>query len=205
MGTIVLDEHVPVRRPSGLWLYLSAWTTTSDLADPEGTVGIAGYAGQTDETPVFSVQVPRAMFDDKWFRRFCDALAAHPDFLDRLCAGGALTAGFEIPAAPSRNRDRAVERLLKLGGQARFKDFAALRSGRDAYSGMRLEALTAALGAAAVAVHERFGGIAEVERGAEAAKAMRWMLRGLTLELAVRKVEVDREVTTNASGKRRRG
>lgn len=79
----------------------------------------------------------------------------------------------------------------------RFRDFARLKvGGRDEYSGIRLPRLK-----------ELVPQHAEVEQtvGDDSAVAtcLRWMLRGLPLDKAIRKVRTDLEIAENAKGRSR--
>ncbi len=90
---------------------------------------------------------------------------------------------------------------LNRAGRASFKECVALRvGGRDAYSALRLAELAARAGAACVAAAEAAfaGEDAEMVKARET--ALRWMLRGLAAPLAIRKVQVDREVSANVRG-----
>jgi hypothetical protein len=108
---------------------------------------------------------------------------------------------FDIPPealVPSLPRSTRVEPdLLSQVAQTpmaslKFHDFKNLKSGRDEFSRLKLPQL-----------RERFSA-ADQERIDEefddklAAQCYRWMLRGLPLDKAVRKVRVDLEVSMNA-------
>lgn len=90
-----------------------------------------------------------------------------------------------------------VQQIIRsaLKGDVHFKDFARLRSGRDDYSRMSIEALISAL-----ALADMPATVAALEE-AEARKVLRWMCRGLPEGLALRKVAVDRELTERARAK----
>ena len=87
---------------------------------------------------------------------------------------------------------------LNRAGKMSFKEAMGLRvGGMDRYSRWHLPELVVAVGAAGVALVEAaFPGQAD-----EAIKAretaLRWMIRGLAAQLAIRKVQVDREVQAN--------
>lgn len=76
-------------------------------------------------------------------------------------------------------------------------ELADRRSGRDEYSKMKLPALTVLrpLEAATIA--------AILSAPVEQAAAIRWVLRGLTVERAVAKVELDRTMVESIRNKRR--
>ncbi len=90
-----------------------------------------------------------------------------------------------------------VQQMIRsaLKGNIKFKDFARLRSGRDNYSRMPIEALISEL--ALVEMPATVAGLEE----ADARKVLRWMCRGLPEGLAIRKVAVDRELTERARAK----
>jgi hypothetical protein len=101
-----------------------------------------------------------------------------------------------IPQLPQTvletKQHKAIKALIRLGNKARFKDFVQLRSGTDKWSRMRLSALKEALG-------DRFAEVASSGLDEDQqAKHARWVLRGLPVELALRKVRTDMEVAQNA-------
>lgn len=79
--------------------------------------------------------------------------------------------------------------IVRLGEQARFRHFLRLKSGRDKYSKMKASQL---LELVTVPV------ITPFDKEEDVAKVLRWVLRGLTPELAIRKVKVDLEVSGHA-------
>lgn len=95
--------------------------------------------------------------------------------------------------------EKRAKRLNKKGGAAStFDDLVKLRSGRDSYSTMKLPALLEAL-----------EGDPEVDRlkslikgTPELQRALRWRLRGLTLEVILRKHEVDQVLSRSAELKK---
>lgn len=76
----------------------------------------------------------------------------------------------------------------------RFRDFVTLKSGRDCWSAMRLNALRELV--AIDDVRQVTDEWADDER--EQAKCLRWIVRGLPLDKAIRKVRTDAEVRDNA-------
>lgn len=72
----------------------------------------------------------------------------------------------------------------------RFRDFARLKCGRDRYSAIRLPKLLEGQSVETVASIAGF-------EDAEKAKVLRWCLRGLPLEKAIRKVNTDLEMSAN--------
>ena len=195
MGTLPIEEDLTVFCLDGRTVTVSVNTTTGDLSEEEG---LAIVYGRYDDGRTFDLGVPLRVFGQRWFRRLCDAIAASPSFRDSLIDLNRIDETFVVPAAPNRDLG-AVAALLRLGDKAKFRDYAALRSGRDRFTSMRLPALEAEIDIAVVAEARR--GMAEVpeeQRDADVARVLRWVLRGLPLAMAIRKVEVDREISTNA-------
>lgn len=177
-------------------------TTTSDLMMDED--GYAGVYGTLSDGREFGFSVPLHGSGEPWFRRLCDAIAGVPGFVDSLMVLDTAGPDFVIPAAPSRDGG-AVGRLARMGNKAKFRDFADVRSGRDRFSSVKLTELRDAVPTASVEFAlSRMSKVAETDRDAELAKTLRWMLRGLPADMAIRKTEVDREITLNATQKRRR-
>ncbi len=76
----------------------------------------------------------------------------------------------------------------------RFRDFHNLTSGQDAFSRLKLPDLLSNFVPAAVnAIIDAFPGDPDNQ-----AKALRWVLRGLLPDRAIRKVKTDLEVSENA-------
>ena len=101
-----------------------------------------------------------------------------------------------IPALPQKvaesKQAKALRALIKLGKKARFRDYAALKSGTDKWSKMRLPQLKRVLG-------DTFAEVANSELDDEhQAKYARWLLRGLPSDMALRKVKTDMEIAANA-------
>lgn len=201
MGTLPFVENLIVRCADGGVVRIEALTTTDDLSDRDG--GSVEVYGELSDGEAFALHVGLGKFSDSWLERFCDALAANPAF--RAALPGLRDAdGLVVPAAPARDGG-GIGVLARKGKGARFKDYVGLRSGRDRYSAMRLPDLEAEAGEKASRdIEARTEGWPEAGRPAERAKALRWFLRGLPAGMAVRKVEVDREVSVNASGRGRR-
>ena len=103
------------------------------------------------------------------------------------------------PTVAEAKQQKAIKALLRLGKKARFKDFAALRSGTDQWSKMRLAGLQEALGDQFS--HVANSGLPEEQQ----ARHARWILRGLPADLALRKVKTDMEIAENARPSSRAG
>lgn len=87
---------------------------------------------------------------------------------------------------------------LNRAGKMSFKEAMGLRvGGMDRYSRWHLQELVGAVGVAGVAlVAVAFPG--ETEEAIKAREAaLRWMLRGLAAQLAIRKVQVDQQLQAN--------
>jgi hypothetical protein len=81
----------------------------------------------------------------------------------------------------------------------RFRDFMELKCGWDEYSKLRLPALREM-----APEHELVDVVLE-ENERQIAACLRWMLRGLPIDKAIRKVQTDEEVARNAIGIKRQG
>jgi hypothetical protein len=100
--------------------------------------------------------------------------------------------------APQPKFELALDKIINVPCDSlNFGDFAKLKSGRDSFSKMKLLELQDA-----VSVMDRRS-IAEVFVQNESAQAscLRWMLRGLDCEKAIRKVQTDLEITARATAR----
>lgn len=103
-----------------------------------------------------------------------------------------------VPGSANR-ADAASRRLLcpdTPGPDTGFQELAAMKSGRDQYSRLRLSELQDRVG------QER-SEEARVALGGSAAVAscLRWVLRGLSLDTAIRKVLADRQIAERSKAK----
>ncbi len=87
--------------------------------------------------------------------------------------------------------DRIVGEPMEALG---FRDFAGLKCGRDQYSAIRLPNLLEGQSL------EVLSGISDFEKGQQA-QILRWILRGLPLPKAIRKVKTDLEIAANVRGR----
>jgi hypothetical protein len=100
--------------------------------------------------------------------------------------------------APQPEFELALDKTINVPYDSlNFGDFAKLKSGRDSFSRMKLPELQDA-----VSVMDRRS-IAEVFVQNEPAQAscLRWMLRGLDCQKAIRKVQTDLEITERATAR----
>jgi hypothetical protein len=93
---------------------------------------------------------------------------------------------------------KKVERFVARGNKNKFVDYVLLKTqGRDEFSSMRLKELEEKIG-------KKF--ILEIKKenfdDKQKAVAYRWILRGLPLDMAIRKVNVDTEVAKNSVDKK---
>jgi ribonuclease HI len=89
-----------------------------------------------------------------------------------------------------------VEKLIALGKQAKFKDYANLKSGRDEFTSKKINDLKKLIPEES---------IKEIDKNWDGndtylAKVYRWYLRGLPVEMALKKVRTDAEIEENATG-----
>ena len=104
----------------------------------------------------------------------------------------------KLRPAPKPKDESVLDRVVGTACESlSFGDFAKLKSGRDSYSGMKLAQLQDA-----VSMLDR-SSIAETFPQNESAQAscLRWMMRGLDCEKAIRKVKTDLEISQRATGK----
>ena len=197
MGTIPIVENVRIDWTNGHTIRISVNSTTSDLSMCDE--GLVWVAGEMDGGHKFGFDMPLGIFSEVWFRRLCDSMSADHEFCKSLLGIGSIDASFVIPQPPNKWSDE-TQRVVSLGGNATIRDFADLRSGRDKFSAMKLPQLATLIGDLDVAeARRKLAGIAEKHRDTELTKALRWVLRGLPLHMAIRKVEVDRDISLNPS------
>ncbi len=99
-------------------------------------------------------------------------------------------------ANPAYYGREAIDRINQTPmPELRFRDFLALKSGRDRFSNMSLPVLREAVPQDVIAAVTEF--IDEDDEDLQA-RCYRWFLRGLEVERAIRKVLTDAEVGENA-------
>jgi hypothetical protein len=99
---------------------------------------------------------------------------------------------------PKPKSESLLDRIISTPcGSLSFGDFAKLKSGRDSYSGMKMPQLQDAVSI----IDRRL--IIETFPLNETAQTscLRWMLRGLDCNKAIRKVKTDLEVSERATAK----
>src|SRR6266496_1242971 len=101
-------------------------------------------------------------------------------------------------ATPSPKSESEMDRIANTPYESlSFKDFAKLKSGRDSFSRMKLLELQGAVSE----MDWRLVVAAFMHDDAAQASCMRWMLRGLDCDKAIRKVQTDLEITDKAASK----
>ncbi len=129
-----------------------------------------------------------------------EALGLKPVSGAKLCERACAIATTLPVCSPAQELEAQIAQLKQQGSGAKFKVFLNLKvpGSRDKFTDMQHEALKQQL---PVEVYAALDGAigADVQL---LSKAMRWYLRGLPVELAVRKVQVDAEVNANVSRKR---
>lgn len=90
-----------------------------------------------------------------------------------------------------------INRIKALGESARFKDYMHLRSGNDKYSRISLSKL---IDLVPLEVCTFIAASMVDYKQEHIAKVFRWWMRGLPVDMAVRKVKTDLEVTANVTG-----
>jgi ribonuclease HI len=169
----------------------------------DGRYGVSNpsLAALNDEAQEILCTIP-GMVRFNWVRREFNAVA------DRLAAGLAADAPLpsrtylaDVEQTPIATPVRAAIQRLNTHPGPGFGDLAKLRvGGRDALSELRLADLQARAGEAAVtAITTAFP-----DQPLDQAAVLRWALRGLALELAIRKGQIDAEIHAHAEEKSRR-
>lgn len=206
MGTIMIEEETIALKPDGQATVV-LWTTTSDMMNMEN--GYVSFEIDHGER-IYVLHLLNREYSETWGRRFLKAFAQDTTFRElflykpgtRLAEDYPKDPGkISLPKLPGGEQEEItrddVRALKRKGQKARFQDFARLRSGRDAFSRLTLEALRAQCDASALVE----GALAE---DADKAKAYRWIARGLPEWMAVRKVKTDLEITANAKHAKKR-
>lgn len=104
----------------------------------------------------------------------------------------------DLPTVPASGKMAGqIQRLIKLGSQAKFKDYITLKSGNDSFSKQRLPKL---LEQVSDQVREAIASAMFEYEDSVVAKAYRWYLRGLPVDMAIHKVKIDLEVGAHAVG-----
>lgn len=99
---------------------------------------------------------------------------------------------FKIPeAVTGQISAQQLKKFLNIK-KPKFKDFAELRSWRDGYSNMTLEMLINQAGELCMKEVKK-----DLDTDTEIASSLRWVLRGLPIDYAIRKVKIDMEIRTN--------
>lgn len=207
MGTITMMEE-RLQDDQGNIFSLSVVTDTESASDPDdGSIWISLTETTGGE---YALVLDWQDYSEEWLRRrFLPVFLADPEYRQRFLSeegshyfGGELPDGTRKSSLPPIPKVQAeatesggvlnqVAELLRKAqqGQARFADFARLRSGRDQWSSCKLSELREKAGEATA---QALGGY-RLEPEQEAV-ALRWVQRGLPLELAVRKVRTDQEI-----------
>jgi hypothetical protein len=102
-------------------------------------------------------------------------------------------------AAATQPKDEPVlDRIISTPCEAlSFGDFAKLKSGRDSYSGMKMPQLKDAVSV----MDQRSIAEAFPQNDSAQASCLRWMLRGLDCQKAIRKVRTDLEISERATAR----
>ena len=101
---------------------------------------------------------------------------------------------------------REIRKLILLGEQAKFKDYAELKvGGIDGYSGANTGTLNLYIATrhGDNAVQWLTDVLSEAEKGYPQ-RALRWAARGLPPDMALKKASVDTEISVNAENRKKR-
>ena len=211
MGMIPIIEHERFSSTSGNKYFMDMLTDTGELScgeDGAAWISIDCVSG-VDAGKKYGVTVPLDGSSESWIKRFKVAFAEiavfrasflldeHGDPCSPSCDKLTLP---PIPKLPDNISGKIIRgdiaRLIKKGSKARFADFAGLKSGRDQYSSIKLPDLAAQVGDEAMS---KLSGFTDDLK----AKTARWILRGLPVDMAVRKTKTDAEIGENAVHRKR--
>ena len=222
MGTIPMFEDT-ICSPLGERFSVNVITDTESATMPEeGGVWISITEKGKQE---YALVVDFCDYTESWLQKFLQVFAADPEFRKQFISAdhGSVYFGDQdaeprrssLPELPrlrgeSQQRYQAMQkskvqqqvddlRARAERGDARFSDFAHLRSGRDSWSACKLPGLQVQAGQD---ISQKLSCYHLDE--ADQAAALRWFLRGLTLELAVRKVRTDLEIREKATRHKKR-
>ncbi|NEP22891.1 ribonuclease HI family protein [Moorena sp. SIO3I6] len=108
----------------------------------------------------------------------------------------------ELPKAkPVPKLANQISELIALGKNAKFKDFLNLKSGRDEFTSKRFPTLKEMVPSP---VQDAIASAMADADESTLARVYRWYLRGLPVDLAIRKVQVDLEVSENIIQRRQK-
>ncbi len=104
----------------------------------------------------------------------------------------------DLPTVPASGKMTGqIQRLIKLGKGAKYKDYSTLKSGNDSFSKQRMSKLIEQV---SDEVKEAIASAMFEYEDSVVAKAYRWYLRGLPVDMAIHKVKVDLEAGVQAVG-----
>jgi hypothetical protein len=205
MGVIPLwDEVVSI---NGSQWEIEADTTTSDLSmDDDGRMGIyAGLKTKNNQDSTHVVHLSLKCENDAFQRKFINAFIASQDFRDKCLytqnTGSILTQEADknggiptIPLFENSKKNESINRIIKLGTKAKFKDFLNLRSGRDTFSNQKEKELRENPNVDDTELDNILSKNQQKMEDADYVKTLRWMARGLPAKLALQKTYVDIDV-----------
>lgn len=203
MGTVILwDKAVNI---NGTKWEIEADTTTSDMVVEDGVMFVRARK-KSDNTESFThgAMLSLECATDTFERKFINAFIASQEFRDKCLIennDSLLTKEAEakggvpnIPIFENPKKNQQIARLIKLGNKVKFKDFVALRSGRDAFSKQKEPDLRANPDVNAKELDDLLTKRNQTLEAADYVKTLRWMARGLPTDLALRKTLVDLEL-----------
>ncbi|MEW6496105.1 MAG: ribonuclease HI family protein [Cyanobacteriota bacterium] len=104
----------------------------------------------------------------------------------------------DLPTVPASGKMAGqIQRLIKLGKGAKYKDYSNLKSGSDSFSKQRMSKLIEQV---SDEVRDAIASAMFEYEDSVVAKAYRWYLRGLPVDMAIHKVKVDLEAGAHAVG-----
>jgi len=176
-GSDVRNKYIDNKGFSTLVLYIN-------ILDKGGTV-VAEYKRAWD-TLVHSANV----------YRFIDKFAQDHNYREQYRIGGEPISA-EIPKTDILINPQCASAIQRINGsnpsKLKFRDFARLKTyGRDKVSSMKMDVLRD------IVSEKELEQITEAVRGEDVVAVLRWIKRGLRLDHAIHKANVDREIADNA-------
>jgi hypothetical protein len=179
----------------------SVWMDISNMGQNDSTVDISIESKDKE----YGLRVSAANQNDVWLKKFVRAFCDNKDFRDQFLVdkNGFIVYENEnnalpkLPTLTAESNNSEIYKLIKKGKKAAFRDFAALKSGRDQYSSVKIDDLTQKCGEQTTQQITK-----ELTDISMQLSAMRWNLRGLPVDMAIHKVKVDKEISKNAHNRK---
>ena len=192
MGAItMLDTPIQTKTIDGHSVKIDAdvW-----LSDPGAGVSIYVTVSKDGQKKQYSLIHDYESFSEKKIQKLADAINYVPEFREQLETATDWKS-LKFPKIPEKYVEKKIDSAtakFKRIKKPKFKDFLQLKSGRDKFSSMKFSALSEQVEPTVLTEIRN-----DFEDETNAAKALRWHLRGLSVKDAIHKINVDLEVAIN--------